>query len=82
VNAERYTTPELRDYERKVLDADETNREIERGCSSNCVCGSENRPHGFAGRPRLFLSSMCSEISRDWLFEEHVRPEFSDDAQI
>jgi DNA mismatch repair protein MutS len=30
VNAERFTTPELKDYERKVLDADERSAEIER----------------------------------------------------
>ena len=30
VNAERYTTPELREYERKVLDADERIADIER----------------------------------------------------
>ncbi len=30
VNAERYTTPELKEYERKVLDADERIAEIER----------------------------------------------------
>ncbi len=30
VNAERYTAPELREYERKVLDADERIAEIER----------------------------------------------------
>jgi DNA mismatch repair protein MutS len=45
-NAERFTTPELNEYERKVLEADECIAVIERRYLNSCACGWASRRAG------------------------------------
>lgn len=83
VNAERFTTGELKDYERKVLDADERIADIERR---------------LFGELRLWVGEQASRLRRtataiaqlDVLgnfarlaaSRNYTRPEFNDDTQI
>jgi DNA mismatch repair protein MutS len=83
VNAERYTTPELRDYERKVLDADERIAEIERRLFAELRLWIGEQ----AARLRRTASAVSQldvlgNFARLAASRNYVRPEFSDDRQI
>jgi DNA mismatch repair protein MutS len=83
VNAERYTTPELRDYERKVLDADEKIAEIERRLFLELRLWIGEQ----AARLRRTASAVSQldvlgNFARLAASRNYVRPEFSDDTQI
>jgi DNA mismatch repair protein MutS len=83
VNAERFTTGELKDYERKVLDADERIADIERR---------------LFGELRLWVGEQSSRLRRTAMAiaqldvlgnfarlaasRNYMRPEFNDDTQI
>src|ERR1700674_3728739 len=83
VNAERFTSSELKEYERKVLDADERIKDIERR---------------LFGELRLWVGEQASRLRRTALAisqldvlgnfarlaasRNYARPEFNDDTQI
>ena len=83
VNAERFTTPELKDYERKVLDADEKISEIERRLFSELRLWIGQQ----AGRLRRTAAAISQldvlgNFARLAASRNYTRPEFTDDAQI
>ncbi|MBZ5697964.1 MAG: DNA mismatch repair protein MutS [Acidobacteriia bacterium] len=83
VNAERYTAPELKEYERKVLDADERIAEIERRLFGEL--------RAWIGEQAARLRRTASAVAQlDGLgnfaslaaSRNYTRPEFSDDGQL
>lgn len=83
VNAERYTAPELREYERKVLDADERIGEIERRLFSELRLWIGEQ----AARLRRTASGvsqldLLGNFARLAASRKYVRPEFGDNSQI
>jgi DNA mismatch repair protein MutS len=83
VNAERYTAPELREYERKVLDADEKIAEIERRLFEELRLWIGEQ----AGRLRRTAAAVAQldvlgNFARLAASRNYVRPEFGDDGQI
>jgi len=83
VNAERYTTPELRDYERKVLDADERIAEIERRLFLELRLWIGEQ----AARLRRTAAAVSQldvlgNFARLAASRNYVRPEFGEDSQI
>ena len=83
VNAERYTTAELKEYERKVLDADERIAEIERRLFAELRLWIAEQ----AGRLRRTASAMAQldvlgNFARLAASRNYTRPEFANDGQI
>jgi DNA mismatch repair protein MutS len=83
VNAERFTTPELKEYERKVLEADEHSAEIERRLFSELRLWVGQQ----AGRIRRTAAAIAEldvlgNFARLAASRKYARPELSDDAQI
>jgi len=83
VNAERFTTPELKEYERKVLEADERTAEIERRLFSEMRLWIGEQ----AGRLRRTAAAISQldvlgNFARLAASRNYTRPEFSDDSQI
>ena len=83
VNAERFTTPELKEYERKVLDADERIGEIERRLFSELRLWIGEQ----AARLRRTAAAIAQldvlgNFARLAASRNYTRPEFSDDTQI
>ena len=83
VNAERFTTPELKEYERKVLDADERIAEIERRLFSELRLWIGEQ----AARLRRTAAAIAQldvlgNFARLAASRNYTRPEFSDDTQI
>jgi DNA mismatch repair protein MutS len=83
VNAERYTTPELKEYERKVLDADEQIAEIERRLFHELRLWIAEQ----AARLRRTASAVArldvlGNFARMAASRNYTRPVFGDDGQI
>jgi DNA mismatch repair protein MutS len=83
VNAERFTTGELKDYERKVLDADERIADIERRLFSELRLwvgeqASRLRRTGMA----IAQLDVLGNFARLAASRNYTRPEFIDDTQI
>src|SRR5229473_2861967 len=83
VNAERFTTPELKEYERKVLDADERIAEIERRLFAELRLWIAEQ----AARLRRTASGVAQldvlgNFARLAASRNYARPEFGDDGQI
>lgn len=83
VNAERFTTPELKEYERKVLDADERSAEIERRLFVELRLWVSEQ----AGRIRRTAAAIAQldvlgNFARLAASRNYTRPEFSDEPQI
>lgn len=83
VNAERYTAPELREYERKVLDADEHIADIERRLFLELrlwigESASRLRRTGAA----VAQLDVLGNFARLAASRNYTRPEFADDSQI
>ncbi len=83
VNAERYTAPELREYERKVLDADERISEIERRLFDELRLWIGEQ----AARLRRTAAAIAQldvlgNFARLAASRNYVRPEFVSDGQI
>ncbi|MGA9531861.1 MAG: DNA mismatch repair protein MutS [Anaerolineales bacterium] len=80
VNAERYITPEMKDYEAKVLSAEEEMKEIESSLFHDlCRLLSEHSGRLLAtarGLARLDVVSALAEVAAR---KGYVRPELSDD---
>jgi DNA mismatch repair protein MutS len=69
VNAERFTTPELKEYERKILTAHDRSIEIEKRIFAELRrrCW---RPRGGSSAPRLrWRRRICWRTSRIWLWD-------------
>ena len=83
VNAERYSAPELREYERKVLDADERIAEIERRLFNELRAWIAER----AGRLRRTAAAVAQldvlgNFARLAASRNYTRPEFAEESQI
>jgi DNA mismatch repair protein MutS len=83
VNAERFTTAELKEYERKVLDADEKTAEIERRLFAELRLWVAEQ----AGRLRRTASGVAQldvlgNLARLAASRNYTRPVFGDDGQI
>jgi DNA mismatch repair protein MutS len=82
-NAERFTTPELKDYERKVLDADEKILALEK----DLFAGVRQRAAGQAQRIRstaaavaeLDVTAALAQVAAE---RRYRRPEFSDSGEM
>lgn len=82
-NAERYITPELKEYETLILNAEERILEIERRVFTE-VCGrvAEDVPRLLetaAALARLDVAAALAEVAAN---NGYVRPELSDDATL
>ncbi len=66
VNAERFTTPELKEYESKVLAADERISEIERRLFAEVRLYVAQQSPACDAPPRPSPSSTCSPLSPSW----------------
>jgi DNA mismatch repair protein MutS len=83
VNAERFTTPELKDYERKVLAADESIAEIERRLFAELrlwIAAQAARLRRTAAA--IAQLDVLGNFARLAASRNYTRPEFNDDAQI
>jgi DNA mismatch repair protein MutS len=83
VNAERFTTPELTDYEQKVLEADERIAEIEKRLFTELRLWIAEQ----AARLRQTAAAIAQldvlgNFARLAASRKYTRPEFADDAQI
>ena len=83
VNAERFTTQELKEYERKVLEADEKTAEIERRLFAELRLWIAEQ----AGRIRRTASAVAQldvlvNFARLAASRNYTRPEFGHDGQI
>ncbi len=83
VNAERFTTPELKEYERKVLDADERIAEIERRLFSELrLWIGEQAARLRRTAAAISQLDVLGNFARLAASRNYTRPEFSDDTQI
>ncbi len=83
VNAERYMTPELQEYERKILDADERGAEIERRLFTELRMWIG----GQAARLRRTASAVAQldvlgNFARLAASRNYARPEFNDGSEL
>jgi len=78
VNAERFTSPELKEYERKILAADERILEIERLLFVDLRAGLRRRRGGCEGQRRQLRSWTCWRVFAKLAADRsYVRPEFN-----
>ncbi len=83
VSAERFTTPELKDYERKVLDADERIAEIERRLFSELrIWIAEQAVRMRKTASAVSQLDVLGNFARLAASRNYVRPEFNDDTQL
>ncbi len=83
VNAERFTAPELKEYERKVLDADERILEIERRLFTELrawIAGQAAALRRAAGA--VAQLDVLVNFARIAAARNYARPEFSDGAEM
>ena len=83
VNAERFTTPELKEYERKVLAADERIDEIERRLFGELrLCVAQQSPRlrrTGAGVAQLDVLASLASLAAD---HNYTRPEFTETGEL
>src|SRR5438552_647740 len=83
VNAERFTSPELKEYERKVLDADERILEIERQLfieiRSSIAAKATRLRRTAAAVAQLDVLTCLAKLAAD---RGYVRPEFNDAGEL
>jgi DNA mismatch repair protein MutS len=83
VNAERFTSPELKEYERKILAADERISEIERQLYvdvRSSVAGKASRLRRTAGAiAKLDVLASFAKLAAD---RNYVRPEFTGTGEL
>jgi DNA mismatch repair protein MutS len=83
VSAERFTTPELKEYERKILDADDSIAQIERRLFSElrlwigCQAARLRRT-----AEAIAQLDVLGNFARLAAARNYTRPEFTDDAQL
>ena len=83
VNAERFTTPELKEYERKVLSAEEKIAELERRLFAEVrgqVVAASTRLRATAAA--LAQLDVLSSLAQLALAGNYCRPEFSDSGEL
>ena len=83
VNAERFTTPELKEYERKVLEAEERILAIERELIEKLrarVAGEAQRIRGTAAA--VAELDVCLSLAHAAAECDYVRPSFSADGEM
>ena len=66
VNAERFTTPELKEYERKILTAHDRWIEIEKRIFAELRTACWRRRDGFGAAPRRWPRRICWRTLRIW----------------
>ena len=83
VNAERFTTPELKDYERKVLDAEEKILTLERELFGEVRCFAANQAQRIrataAAIAELDATAALAEVAAQ---NGYTRPAFSEDSSM
>ncbi|HVP46574.1 MAG TPA: DNA mismatch repair protein MutS [Bryobacteraceae bacterium] len=83
VNAERFTTPELKDYERKVLDAEEKILTLERELFGEVRCFAANQAQRIrataAAIAELDVTAALAEVAAQ---NGYTRPAFSEDSSM
>lgn len=83
VNAERFTTPELKDYERKVLDAEEKILALERDLFTDVrqfAAGHAQRIRATAAAiAELDVTAALAQVAAE---NRYIRPTFSDDGTM
>jgi DNA mismatch repair protein MutS len=83
VNAERFTSPELKDYERKILAADERILEIERqlfvGIRSGIAAKAARLRRTAAAIAKLDVLASFAKLAAD---RSYVRPEFNNAGEL
>jgi DNA mismatch repair protein MutS len=83
VNAERFTSPELKDYERKILAADERILEIERqlfvDVRSSIAAKASRLRRTAAAVAKLDVLASFAKIAAD---RSYVRPEFNNTGEL
>jgi DNA mismatch repair protein MutS len=83
VNAERFTSPELKEYERKILAADERIAEIEHQLYvdvRSCIAGKASRLRRTAGAiAKLDVLASFAKLAAD---RSYVRPEFNATGEL
>jgi DNA mismatch repair protein MutS len=83
VNAERFTTPELKDYERKVLDAEEKILSLEKELFAEArksVAAQAQRVRASAAAiAELDLTAALAQVAAE---NRYQRPTFSDDGEM
>ena len=84
MNAERFTTPELKDYERKVLDAEEKILDArEANSSPKCASAPPRRRSASARPPRavaeLDVTAALAQVAAE---NRYRAPAFSDDGEM
>ncbi len=83
VNAERFTTPELKDLERKILDAEEKILELEREIFAEvraCAAGEAAQIRSTAGAAaELDVTAALAEVAAQ---NRYARPRFSDSGEM
>jgi DNA mismatch repair protein MutS len=83
VNAERYTAPELREYERKVLDADERIADIERRLFVELrLWIGESAARLRRTAAAVAQLDVLGNFARLAASRNYTRPEFAEDSQI
>jgi len=83
VNAERYTTPELKDYERKVLDADDKILTLEKQIFSEvrqaAVLHAGRIKNTAAAVAELDVTAALAQVAAE---QKYTRPGFSTDGEM
>jgi DNA mismatch repair protein MutS len=83
VNAERFTTPELKEYERKILSADERVAEIEQRLFGELRTWiGEQAPRLRRTAAAVAQLDVLGNFARLAASRNYMRPEFSDDGQL
>ena len=83
VNAERFTTPELKDYERKVLDAEEKILTLEKELFAEvrqfAAAHAQRIRSAAAAIAEIDVTAALAQVAAE---NRYVRPAFSDDGEI
>src|SRR5581483_10948077 len=83
VNAERFTTPELKDYERKVLDAEEKilalERELFTEVRKSAAAQAQRIRASAAAVAELDVTASLAQVAAE---NRYQRPAFSDDGEM
>lgn len=83
VNAERFTTPELKEYERNILSADERVAEIERRLFAELRAWiAEQAPRLRRTASAVAQLDVLGNFARLAASRSYTRPEFTDDGQL
>jgi DNA mismatch repair protein MutS len=83
VNAERFITPDLKEYESLVLNAEERQLEIEtRIYREVCAQVSSSAPRLLATAQAVALLDSCTSLAEAAVSNNYARPELSDDNYL